>query len=100
MTRTVRTDIYFYIYSNDDEDMVWYSTSSDDKSKQDQNLLNAIEEARRILRREPSADIEICGRATDMCGEYEDGAEYDFRVCTMDALDATEQKVRKVKGNA
>lgn len=25
MTRTVRTDIYFHIYSNDDEDMVWYS---------------------------------------------------------------------------
>ena len=95
MTRTIRTDIYFYIYSNDDDDMVWYSPSSDDKSKQDQNLLNAIEGARRFLRRKPSADIEICGRATDMCGEYEDGAEYDFRVCTMYELDQIEEKIRK-----
>lgn len=95
MTRTVRTDIYFYIYSNDEDDIVWYSPSSDDKRKQDQNLLNAIEEAGRILRRNPSADIEICGRATDMCGEYEDGAEYDFRVCTGDELDQVEQKIRK-----
>lgn len=95
MKRTVRTDIYFYIYSNDEEDMIWYSPSSDDKSKQDQNLLNAIEGARRFLRRKPSADIEICGRATDMCGEYEDGAEYDFRVCTMNELDQVEQKIKK-----
>lgn len=95
MTRTVRTDIYFYIYSNDEDDMMWYSPSSDDKRKQDQNLLNAIEEARRILRRDPSADIEVCGRATDMCGEYEDGAEYDFRIATVSDLDQVEEKVRK-----
>lgn len=95
MTRTVRTDIYFYLYSNDEEDMLWYSPSSDDKRKQDQNLLNAIEEARRILRRDPSANIEVCGRATDMCGEYEDGAEYDFRVATVRDLDHVEEKVRE-----
>lgn len=95
MTRNVLTDVYFYIYSNDDEDMVWYSPSSDDKSKQDQNLLNAIEEARRILRRNPSADIEICGRATDMCGEYEDGDEGTFTVCLGCELDQVEDKIRK-----
>lgn len=95
MTRTVRTDYYFYIYSNDEDDMIWYSPSSDDKQKCDRNLLNCIEEARRILRQNPSADIEICGRATDMCGEYEDGSEYDFRVCTGNELDQTEQRIRK-----
>ena len=95
MSRTVRTDVYFYLYANDEEDMVWYSPSSDDRQKQDQNLLNAIEEARRILRRNPSADIEICGRATDMCGEYEDGNEYDFLVAAVGELDQVEEKVRK-----
>ncbi len=95
MSRTVRTDVYFYLYSYDESDIIWYSPSSDDKQKQDQNLLNAIEEARRILRRDPSADIEVCGRATDMCGEYEDGNEYDFRVATVSNLDQVEEKVRK-----
>ena len=95
MTRTVRTDYYYYVYSNDEDDMLWYSPSSDDKQKCNRNLLNAIEEARRILRRDPSADIEVCGRATDMCGEYEDGAEYDFRVATVSDLDQVEEKVRK-----
>ena len=95
MERMVRTDIYYYIYSYDKDDMVWYSPSSDVEAKQDQNLLNAIAEARRILRQNPGADIEICGRATDMCGEYEDGAEYAFPVCTMNGLDQVEQKLRK-----
>lgn len=95
MTRTVRTDIYFYLYSYDEDDIIWYSPSSDDKRKQDQNLLNAIEEARRILRRDPSADIEVCGRATDMCGEYENGAGYDFRIATVSNIDQVEEKVRK-----
>ena len=95
MTRTVRTDYYYYVYSNDEDDMLWYSPSSDDKQKCNRNLLNAIEEARRILRRDPSADIEVCGRATNMCGEYEDGAEYDFRVATVSDLDQVEEKVRK-----
>lgn len=95
MTRTVRTDYYYYVYSNDEGDMLWYSPSSDDKQKCNHNLLNTIEEARRILRRNPSADIEICGRATDMCGEYEDGAEYDFRVATVSELDQVEEKIRK-----
>lgn len=95
MSRTVRTDVYFYLYSYDEGDIIWYSPSSDDKQKQNQNLLNAIEEARRILRRDPSANIEICGRATDMCGEYEDGNEYDFRVAAVGDLDQVEEKVRK-----
>lgn len=95
MSRTVRTDVYFYLYSYDESDIIWYSPSSDDKQKQNQNLLNAIEEARRILRRDPSANIEICGRATDMCGEYEDGNEYDFRVAAVGDLDQVEEKVRK-----
>lgn len=95
MERTVRTDYYYYIYSNDEEDMVWYSPSSDDKKKCNQNLLNCIEEARRILRRDPSADIDICGRATPMCGEYEDGTEFDFHVCTRNELDQIEQKIKK-----
>lgn len=95
MTRTVRTDYYYYIYSNDDDDMIWYSPSSDNKAKCDRNLLNCIEEAKRILCQNPDADIEICGRATDMCGEYEDGPEYDFRICTKNDLDQAEEKVRK-----
>ena len=95
MTRTVRTDYYYYIYDNDEEDMIWYSPSSDDKQKCNRNLLNCIEEARRILRRNPAADIDICGRATPMRGEYEDGIEFDFPVCTKDELDLVEAKVRK-----
>lgn len=95
MTRTVRTDYYYYIYSNDDDDMLWYSPSSDDKKKCDQNLLNCIEEARRILCRNPDADIEIYGHYTDMCGEYEDGDEGSFPVCTKEELDLVEQKIRK-----
>ena len=59
MTRKVRTDYYYYIYDNDEEDMIWYSPSSDDKQKCNRNLLNCIEEARRILRRNPAADIDI-----------------------------------------
>lgn len=95
MARTVRTDIYYYIYSNDEDDMVWYSPSSDDKQKQDRNLLNAIEEVRRILRRDPNADIDIYGHYTDMCGEYEDGDEGSFPVCTKDELDLVEGRIRK-----
>ena len=95
MSKTVRTDYYYYIYDNDQADMVWYSPSSDDKAKCDRNLLNCIEEARRILRRNPSADIDICGRAYTMCGEYEDGPEFDFPVCTADELDMVEAKIRK-----
>lgn len=98
MTRTVRTDIYYYIYSNDESDILWYSPCSDDRTKQDRNLLNAIEEARRILRRNPGADIEVCGRATDMCGEYEDGNEYTFRVATPSEFDLVEARVRKEAG--
>lgn len=94
MARTVRTDIYYYIYSNDEEDMLWYSPSTDDKKKQDQNLLNAIEEVRRILRRDPNADVEIYGRATDMCGEYEDGIECDFKVADISDLDKLELKLK------
>lgn len=94
MARTVRTDIYYYIYSNDEEDMLWYSPASDDKKKQDSNLRNCLEEARRILRRNPSADIEIYGRATDMCGKYEDGEEYDFHVASPDGFSKLEQKLK------
>lgn len=95
MTRTVRTDYYYYIYDNDEEDMIWYSPSSDDKQKCNRNLLNCIEEAKRILRRDPSADIEIYGYYRDMCGSYEDGDEGAFPVCTKDELDLVEQKIRK-----
>ncbi len=98
MARTVRTDVYFYVYSYDEEDILWYSPSSDDKRKQDQNLLNAIEEARRILRRNPNADVEISGRSIDMCGEYEDGLEYDFKVASFNELDQVEEKIRKEMG--
>lgn len=95
MTRTVRTDIYFYIYDNDQADVVWYGPATDDKQKQDRNLLSCIEEVRRILRRNPSADIQIYGRASDMCGEYEDGNEYDFLVANISDLDKLERKLRK-----
>lgn len=95
MTRTIRTAIYFYIYSYDEDDMVWYSPASDNETKQNQNLLNAIEEARRILRRNPDANIEVCSRAQDMCGEYEYGEDYGGVVCTKDGLDRIEQSIRK-----
>ena len=95
MSKTVRTDYYYYIYSNDEDDMLWYSPSSDDRQKCNRNLLNAIEEARRILRRNPDADIEIYGHYTDMCGKYEDGDEGSFPVCTKEELDLVEEKIRK-----
>lgn len=95
MSRTVTTEYYYYIYSEDEGDMLWYSPSSADKDKCDRNLLNCIEEARRILRRNPSADISIYGRVYDLCNEYEDGREYDFLVCTIGDLDRVERKIRK-----
>jgi len=94
-TRTVHTDYYYYIYDNDQDDMVWYSPSSDNKAKCDRNLLNCIEEARRILRRNPNADIDIYGHYTDMCGEYDDGDEGTFTVCLGSELDQVEEKIRK-----
>ena len=94
-TRTVRTDYYYYIYDNDESDMVWYSPSSDDRAKCDHNLLNCIEEARRILRRNPDADIDIYGHYTDMCGQFEDGDEGSFPVCTKEELDQVEQKIKE-----
>ena len=42
MERTIRTDYYYYIYDNDQDDMVWYSPSSDDRQKCNRNLLNCI----------------------------------------------------------
>ena len=95
MARTVRTDVYFYIYSNDEEDMIWYSPSSDDKQKQNRNLRNCLGEARRILRNNPSADIQIYGRSTDMCGEYEDGNEYDYLVANPSDFDSLERKLKQ-----
>ena len=95
MARTVRTDYYYYIYSNVENDMLWYSPSSDDKAKCDRNLLNCIEEARRILRRQPDADIEIDAHYCDMCGEYEDGDEGTFTVCLASELDQVEENIRK-----
>ena len=95
MARTVRTEYYYFIYDNDQDDMVWYSPSSDDKQKCNRNLLNAIEEARRILRRNPDADIEIDGHYCDMCGEYENGDEGTFTVCLACELDQVEQKIRE-----
>ena len=93
--RTVRTDYYYFIYDNEEEDMVWYSPSSDDKSKCNRNLLNCIAEARKILRRNPNADIEVCAHYCDMCGEYEDGDEGTFTVCLASELDLVEEKIRK-----
>ena len=95
MTRTVRTDYYYYIYDNDEEDMIWYSPSSDDKQKCNRNLLNCIEEARRILRRDPTSNIAIYGYYRDMCGSYEDGDEGSFMVCEKDELDLVEPKIRE-----
>jgi len=95
MERTVRTDRYFYIYDNDQEDMVWYSPSSDDRSKCDRNLLNCIEETRRILRRNPNANVQVYGRVIDMCGEYECGDEYSVLLANPCDLDRLEAIVRK-----
>lgn len=95
MKRTVTTNYYYYIYNNDQDDVIWESPSSDDKEKCDRNLLNTIEEAHRILRRNSDADIGIYGHYFDMCGEYEDGDEGDFMVCTKEELDMVENKLRK-----
>ena len=95
METTIRTDYYYYIYSNDEEDMLWYSPSSDDQKVCNQNLLNCIEEARRILRRNPAADIDIYGHYCTMNGSYEDGDEGAFPVCTKEELDLVESKIRK-----
>ena len=92
--RTIRTDYYYYIYDNDEDDMIWYSPSSDDKAKCDRNLLNCLEEARRILRRNPNADIDIYGHYCEMCGEYEDGDEGSFPVCKGCEIDEVERKLR------
>ncbi len=94
MSRTVTTDYYYYIYSEDEVDMLWYSPSSADRAKCDRNLLNCIEEARRILRRNPSADIAIYGHYCDMCDGYEDGDEGSFPVCTKEELDMVEKKIK------
>ena len=95
MERTVRTDRYFYIYDNDQEDMIWYSPSSDDRNKCDRNLLNCIEEARRILRRNSNANIQIYARVIDMCGEYEDGDEYSVFLANPSELDSLERIVKE-----
>ena len=96
MERTIRTDYYYFIYDNDQEDMVWYSPSSDNKSTCDRNLLNCIAEARKILRRNPNADIKVCAHYYDTCGDYEDGCDGSFTVCAGSELDKTEEKIRKV----
>lgn len=95
MTRTVRTDRYFYVYSDDENDMLWYSPSSDDEKVCNQNLLNCIEEARRILRQKPGSNISVCIHSQNMCGEYEDGEEWDATLADPDRLDALESKVRE-----
>ena len=95
MARLVRTDRYFYIYDNDQGDMVWYSPSTDDQRKCRKNLLNCIEETRRILRRNPHADVQIYEHVWDMCGEYEDGDECDVLVANPNDLDGLEDKLRK-----
>jgi len=94
MKREIETVYYYYIYDNNKDDMVWYSPSSSDSRKCDSNLLNAIEEARRIIRRNPSVDIDIYGHYCEMCGEYEDGDEGSFPVCTQEELDLVERKLK------
>ena len=93
--RMIRTDYYYYIYDNKQDDMIWYSPSSDDPEKCNRNLLNCIEEAKRILRRTPDADIDIYGHYCDMDGEFEDGDEGSFPVCAKEELDMIEEKIRK-----
>lgn len=95
MERTIRTDYYYYIYDNDQEDMIWYSPASDDRKKCTRNLLNCIEETRRLLRRNPHADLQIYEHVCEMCGEYEDGEEYSALVANPDDLDKLEAKLRK-----
>ena len=98
MARMIRTDYYYYIYDNNKDDMLWYSPSSDDKKTCDQNLLNCIEEAMRILHRNPNADISVCYKATEMCGEFEDGAEWSETLAnTPEEMDALENEIRKGK---
>lgn len=94
MSRTVTATTYYYIYDHGKEDMVWYSPASADPIKCNHNLINAIDEAKRILRANPDADIEIDGHVTDMCNGFEDGNEMDFRVSDKDGFAALETKLK------
>lgn len=95
MSRKVSTNFYFYVYDNDKDDMVWYSPSSDNEKTCNQNLLNCIEEAKRILYRNPGANVDVCMHAVDMCDGFEDGDEWDATLAKPNQLDELEAKTRK-----
>lgn len=95
MSRKVSTHFYFYVYDNDKDDMVWYSPSSDNEKTCNQNLLNCIEESRRILYRNPGANVDVCMHTVDMCDGFEDGDEWDATLATPYQLDELEAKTRK-----
>lgn len=94
MTRTVTSCAYYYIYDNDQSDVVWESTSASDPKEADRNLLKTIEQARTILRRNPAADIEIMSKVYDMCDGCEDGDEEYFTLCNASGLDELEARVK------
>lgn len=94
MDRKVSINIYFYVYDNDKNDMIWYSPSSDNEKTCNQNLLNCIEEAKRILRNNPGANVDVCLHAMYMCHEFEDGDEWDATLAKPNQLDELEEKTR------
>lgn len=94
MKRSVETVHYFYVYDNDKSDIIFTTPSSSDQKKQNNYILNCIEEARKILRRNPDADIDICGNSCDLCNGYECGEEYSYTICDKNGIDSLEQKVR------
>ena len=93
-TRTVTSVTSYSVYDNDQSDVVWYSPSASDPKVCDHNLLNAIEYARKILRRNPDADIEIMAKVYGMCDGCEDGDEDYFTLCNASGLDALEARVK------
>lgn len=95
MDRKVSINIYFYVYDNDKDDMIWYSPSSDNEKTCNQNLLNCIEEAKRILSHNPGANVDVCLHAMYMCHEFEDGDEWDATLAKPNQLDELEAKTRK-----
>ena len=95
MTHIIHTEYYYYIYDRDKEDMIWYSPSSDDRRKCNRNLLNCIKEATRLVRMNPTANLDVYGHYSEMEGEYEYGDEGSFPVCTKEEFDEVAKKLKE-----
>ena len=95
MSRIVTTFSYFIIYDEDKNDNVWESESVSTDEEYDRVLLRTIDQARRILYHNPSANISIGCKYWDECDGFEDGDEGYYTLCDVKGIDALEKKVRK-----